>query len=149
MWSVTVPAGEIKCWLFSSFKLCWKRSSASVRLSLWAKGKKSGKFPPVSACTAVLRRCRTPPPPPPRYISGCFKGEGGCRLLRAPRFVPILMLFQFTHIRTLRAAVWSKAADVRTYCLIPAGAVLCLQSAVAHPDSCPLTVVCSSVCCRS
>lgn len=62
MWSVTVPAGEIRCWLFSGFKLCWKRSSASVRLSLWGKEKKkSGKFPPVSACTAVLRRCRNPP----------------------------------------------------------------------------------------
>lgn len=113
-----------------------------VFLTLAVK-KKREKFPPVFCLYSSVTELQKSPPP--RYISGCFKGDWGSRLLRAPCFVLILELFQFTHIRTLCAAVWSKAAEVRTYCLIPAGAVLSvcrvpsltqtaalLQSSVVH-----------------
>lgn len=80
---------------------------------MWKKREVSASF---CLCSSVAE--------PPRYISGCFKGEWGSRLWRAPCFVLILELFQFTHIGSLCAAVWSKGAEVRTYCLIPAGAAL-------------------------
>ena len=97
-------------------------------MSVWLKKKKkkkkvSGSFCLYSSVTELRES------PPPRYVSGSFKGDWGSRLLRAPSFVLILELFQFTHIRTLHAAVWSKGAEVRTYCLIPAGAVLSVCTA--------------------
>lgn len=102
---------------FSILRLCREFSE----LQLWEEKKKT--FPPISACTATLQSCKIP------HVTFLFQSrDWGCCLLRTCSccvlcWSPSCSSLHIHQIETNRAAVWSKLADVRTYCLIPGRAV--------------------------
>lgn len=147
-----LKAAKIKWYLLGFLSYNFANFQDSAWLLLWKKGKVWNNFCLYSSVTELQN--------PPRYISGCFKApscDWGWHLLRTCSWCVLCWsrsCFQFTHIQTnlLRQAapsdqslhtyvhiVWSSLEQAFSLELNPA----------THPDSCPFTVVCSSLCCRT